>query len=179
MDVAHAGGMFTTRTLVRESAEAQALTSLNRELLAALGFVRGVTHTEFIRGREDGRFYFLETAARVGGAYIAEVVEAATGVNLWAEWAKIEIDGGAITYQPPTPRSDYAGVILSLARQEWPDTAAYDDPEIVWRIQKRHHAGLIVASQDPARIESLLESYSRRFYDDFFATQPPLEKMPR
>jgi biotin carboxylase len=176
MDLAHAGGLFTTRTLLRESAEAQAMAVLNRELLAALGLLRGVTHTEFIRGREDGRFYFLETAARVGGAYIAEVVEAATGVNLWCEWAKIEIGGGKVTYQPPTPRNDYAGVILSLARQEWPDTSAYDDPEIVGRIRRLHHAGLIVASKDPARVESLLESYGRRFYEDFHAMQPPLEK---
>ena len=85
MDVAHYGGVSLTRTVSRESSEAQALEALNRELIQTLGLVRGVTHTEFIRGRDDGRFYFLETAARVGGANIAEVVEAATGVNLWAE----------------------------------------------------------------------------------------------
>ena len=41
----------------------------------------------------DGDWYFLETSARVGGAYIVDVVEAATGVNLWREWARIEIAG--------------------------------------------------------------------------------------
>ena len=79
-----------TRTMPRDSVDAQALLSLHRELMQALNMMRGVTHTEFIKGREDGRFYFLETAARVGGAYIAEMVEAATGLNLWAEWAKID-----------------------------------------------------------------------------------------
>ena len=36
----------------------------------------GVAHTEFIKGRADGAFYFLETAARVGGANIVELLEA-------------------------------------------------------------------------------------------------------
>ncbi len=48
--------------------------AINREVLSTLGLVRGVTHTEFIRSAEDGRWYFLETSARVGGAYIVDVV---------------------------------------------------------------------------------------------------------
>ncbi|HYO63655.1 MAG TPA: ATP-grasp domain-containing protein [Pyrinomonadaceae bacterium] len=172
MDVAHHGGVSMTRTVSRESAEAQALESLNRQLIKTLGLVRGVTHTEFIRGREDGRFYFLETAARVGGANIAEVVEAATGVNLWAEWAKIEIAGEEGKYQLPARRDEYAGIVVSLARQEFPDTSSFRDPEIVWRLNKRHHAGLIVASPDPTRVEHLLEDYARRFRRDFLAVEP-------
>lgn len=179
MDVAHGGGLFITRTLPQDTVESQAVTALTRELIGALGLVRGVTHTEFIRGHADGRFYFLETAARVGGAFIAEVIEAATGVNLWAEWAKIEVGGGKVGYEPPEARADHAGIILSLARQEWPDTSAYGDPEIVFRISKKHHAGLIVASEDSARVDALLESYSRQFLDDFVAIQPALEKLAR
>ena len=176
MEVAHHGGVFMTRTVPRESAEPQALETLNRELLQTLGLVRGVTHTEFIRGREDGRFYFLETAARVGGANIAEMVEAATGLNLWAEWAKIEVAGEDGTYQLPPVRNDYAGIVVSLARQERPDTSDYRDPEIVWRLNKKNHVGLIVASHDPRRVEQLLQEYSRRFMRDFFATQPLPDK---
>ena len=94
--------------------------NLNRELTQALGLVRGVSHAEFIRARGDGNFYFLECAARVGGAYISEMVEIATGINLWREWARIEIAGGKEPYQLPAVRIDYAGLILSLARQEIP-----------------------------------------------------------
>nr|MDQ3747050.1 ATP-grasp domain-containing protein [Acidobacteriota bacterium] len=94
LEVAHGGGVFLTRTVARRSEDAQALEALNRELVRALGLARGVTHTEFIKGG-DGRFYFLETAARVGGANIAETVEAATGINLWREWARIEVAGEA------------------------------------------------------------------------------------
>ncbi|MGA9997593.1 MAG: hypothetical protein WBP93_19415 [Pyrinomonadaceae bacterium] len=172
MDVAHGGGIFTTKTLLRGCEDEQTLFALNRQVLAAMGHLRGVSHTEFIKGREDGRFYFLETSARVGGANIVELIEAATGINLWAEWAKIEIAGGKREYQLPEHAEDYGGLIISLARQEYPDTSAYDDEEIVWRLNKRAHAGLIVRSTDPERVEHLLADYSRRFYKDFHATQP-------
>ena len=175
MDVS-LGGIFTTRKIPRDSHDALALDSVNREVIDRLGLVRGVTHAEFIKGRADGRFYFLEIAARVGGANIAETVEAATGLNLWAEWASIEIAGEEGSYKLPPHRDDYAGVIISLARQEYPDTGAYDDPEIVYRLHKPHHAGLVVASQDPNRIEHLLETYMRRFYEDFYTTGPPLDR---
>ena len=96
---------------------------INRDLIGALGLVRGVAHAEFIRAHADGHFYFLECAARVGGAYINEMVEAATGINLWREWARIEVAGGDGSYKLPPMREDYAGVILSLARQDEPDTS--------------------------------------------------------
>ena len=70
-------------------------------------------------------------------------------------------------------RSAYAGLILSLARQEDPDTSAYNDPEIALRLKKRHHAGLVLCSSDPARIQLLLEDYSRRFAEEFLAIEPP------
>ena len=175
-EVYHGGGLFCTRTLPRDSDEARPLRSLDREVLEALGMVRGALHTEFIRGAEDGRFYFLETAARVGGANIVEMVEAATGVNLWREWARLEVaDARGEEYAPPEPRRDYAGLLVSLARQEWPHTAAYDDPEIVWRLSKRHHVGMIVASPNPARVAELLDAYLRRVREDFYASMPAAE----
>src|ERR1700740_2376617 len=144
MNVAQGGGIFTTFTVSRKSEEDAALRAINRELLAALGLLRGVAHAEFIRAHADGNFYFLECAARVGGAYINEMVEAASGINLWREWARIEVAGGDGSYKLPPVREDYAGVILSLARQESPDTSGYNDPEIFLRIKRHHHAGLIL-----------------------------------
>jgi biotin carboxylase len=174
-EVYHGGGMFCTRTLPRDGEVSRALRALDREVIRALGMVRGALHTEFIRGEEDGRFYFLETAARVGGANIAELVEAATGVNLWREWARLEVASArGEAYRPPEARDDSAGLLISLARQEWPDTGAYDDPEIVWRLSKRHHAGLLVRSPDSARVETLLRSYMARFREEFHASLPPV-----
>ena len=144
--------------------------------MAALGMVRGVSHTEFIKAKSDGRIYFLETSARVGGAHIVELVEAATGLNLWAEWAKVEVAGAAGGYLPPPVNQDYAALLISLARQEHPDTSAYNDPEIVWRLVQDHHAGLIVKSPSAARVRELLSAYEPRFTEDFYAYQPPRDK---
>jgi hypothetical protein len=176
-EVYHGGGLFCTRTLDRDARETRELAEANRAVVRALGMVRGVLHTEFIRGRADGQIYFLETAARVGGAYIAETVEAATGVNLWREWARVEVaDATGHDYIVVSSRSDFAGVIVSLARQEWPDTSRYVDPEIVWRLKNRHHVGLIVASPSRDRVEQLLESYVRRFGEEFHAALPAADE---
>jgi biotin carboxylase len=175
MNVAH-GGVFTTFTVPRESEDDSALRAINRDLIAALGLLRGVSHAEFIRAHADGQFYFLECAARVGGAYINEMVETATGVNLWREWARIEAAGGDASYKLPQVREEYAGVILSLAKQESPDTSAYDDPEVFLRIKKHHHAGLVLQSSEPDRIPVLLENYAQRFAQDFMAVEPPRDK---
>ena len=176
MNVAQGGGVFTTFTVPRGSEADAGLREINRELIAALGLVRGVAHAEFIQAHEDGHFYFLECAARVGGAYINEMVEAATGINLWREWARIEIAGGDGSYRLPAVREDYAGVVLSLARQDDPDTSAYNEPEIFLRIKRHHHAGLVLRSSDPGRVPALLESYARRFAEEFLAVEPPREK---
>jgi biotin carboxylase len=174
LDVSHGGGVFTTTLVDSSLPESTDLLELNRRLLAALGLVRGVSHSEYIRNRQ-GQFLFLETSARVGGAHISDLVAAATGVNLWAEWAKIEIAGGIDPYGVPELRRDYAGLLVCLARQESPDLSSYTDPEIVWRLQKEHHAGLIVASASHARVERLLQSYAERFRHDFVATLPAAE----
>jgi biotin carboxylase len=170
-DVSHGGGVFTTRLMDRGTADARELLALNERLLASLGLVRGVSHSEYIRGR-DGRLVFLETSARVGGAHIAELIEAATGMNMWAEWAKVEIAGGKTSYQVPALSGDFAGLLVCLARQESPDLGAYTEPEIVWRLQKRHHAGVIVKSPRKERIDQLLASYTERFRHDFVAALP-------
>ena len=172
MAVAHEGGIFVTRTLADDDPVAGALKALNARILESFGLLRGVSHTEFIRAR-DGQLNFLETSARVGGAYIVDVVEAATGINLWREWAKIEIAGEHGPYELPKTRGEFAGIVLSLARQEWPDMSRYTDAEIVTRVNKRHHAGLIVASPSEQRVRELVESYPARFYADFHASAPP------
>lgn len=175
MEVAHEGGIFSTHTIEHGSDEEGELLDANRKVMAAMGLRRGVSHTEFIRA-EDSTFYFLETSARVGGAHIAEMLEASSGINLWAEWAKIEALGPEETYTPPLARNDYSGVVISLARQKHPDTGAYDDPEIVWRLDKDHHAGLIVRSGDLPRVIDLLHDYTLRFRDDFHASLPAAAK---
>ena len=176
LNVSHEGGVFTTRTLPRQSTVAKELRAANRKLVDTLGLVRGVTHAEFLRANADGKFYFLEIAARVGGAYIANMLEEATGINLWREWARLEVGAGKTPYTLPKTREDYAGVILSLAKQERPDTSTYNDPEIVYRVSKYHHAGFVLRSAKQERIEQLLDAYAPRFLNDFVAREPVPDK---
>ena len=177
MSLMQQGGVFTTRTVPRGSDEARALRSLDAQLLPALGMVSGVTHSEWIRSNADRRFYFLETAARVGGAYIAELIEFSSGLNPWVEWARIEcallLRHG---YAARDTVQDYAGSVICLARQQQPDLTGYSDPEVVWEMEKPHHAGLIVRSASAERVRELTEAYALRFAADFCATMPPPDK---
>ncbi len=177
MQTMHEGGVFTTRILERASDTARSLVEINARLMPALGMVRGVTHAEYIRAKDGGQFYFLEAAARVGGAFIADVVEAATSVNLWREWARIEVAhvrGEA--YRVPQPLAFYAGSVLCLAKTAEPDTRKFFAPEIVLRLKKHHHAGLIVRSEDAERVRVLLEEFAEGFAREFLATAPVPEK---
>jgi hypothetical protein len=174
MQVAHQGGSYISRTVARGSADEKTLFQTNKKLIKALGLERGATHAEFIKSDVDGKFYFLEIAARVGGAYIAEVLEAASGVNLWREWARLEVADGKPKLS--SLRKEYAGIILSLAKQEQPDTSAYVEEEITYRVKKRHHAGLIVRASQLNRVTELLDGYAVRFADDFVAVEPPPER---
>jgi biotin carboxylase len=176
MEVAHNGGVFVTTTVPHGSSDERDLLAMNKVLLKALNFVRGATHAEFIKSDADGQFYFLEVAARVGGAYIAETLEAASGINIWREWANIELARDVVPYQLPAHVGDYAGVALALAREEWPDTSAFVDPEIVLRVRKANHVGLVVRSADYGRVEHLLQDYVARIAEHHMAVLPPLER---
>ena len=116
MEVSHEGGVFRTKTLARYSEEYEVLDKVNKKVLTSFGLKNGATHTEFIRGKADGKWYFLETSSRVGGAHIPDMVEASSGINLWREWAKIE---NAllknIPYEIAKPTGFSAGLIIALS----------------------------------------------------------------
>lgn len=171
------GGISMSHSVRHDSREEEQLLRMNELLLRSFGIDRGVTHAEFLRaGDLDEDLYFLEVAARVGGAYTAENIEAASGINLWREWARIELSKPERPYRSPEVLRDYAGIALSLSRQEFPDTIHYRDPEIVYRLDKPWHVGLIVRSPSYERVVELLEQYRRRFTEDFAAVAPPEEK---
>lgn len=174
MKVMHEGGVFTTRAIHRDSLDARLLRELHEELVPALGMVSGVTHTEFIKSDEDGEFYFLESAARVGGAYIADVVRHATGVDLWREWARIEVASmrGQQYELPRHMKSTYAGSVLCLAKMAEPDLSDFDAPEVVEKLRRHHHAGMILESESAERLNQLLREYAAEFLERFCATAP-------
>jgi hypothetical protein len=179
--VSHGGGVFTSRVLANESAEAIALKGMNAHVIRALGgdTFTGVVHVEYLRtieDIEDGQWLFLEAAARVGGANLSDMIEYGTGINLWVEWARMELaQARRESYQLPDIHGHYSGILVCLARQEHPDLSGYNDPEVVWRMPKKYHAGLIVASPDAERVKSLLDGYAQRFAQDFLTRAEPWE----
>ncbi len=176
-EVAHGGGIFRSATVPYGGEEQQALVQMNAEVMKAFGMQFSASHTEFIRAKDDGQYYFLETSSRVGGAHLAEMVEFASGINLWAEWARLETAmAKKHAYEPPHPKEDHAGIVVSLSRFQHPDTAAFSDPEIVWRLQKDYHIGMIVRSGSRERVISLLDEYAGRIHRDFHASAPVPDK---
>ena len=174
--VTHYGGVFTSSIVPYRSKERKELESLNQKLLSAFKYECGVSHAEFLQSEEDGKFYLLEVASRVGGAYIANVLEHACNFNLWREWAKLETATPESPYKLPKLRKDFAGVALALANVDQPDTSNYKDEEIVYRVAKPRHVGLIFYSQKQKRVDALLANYSERIAQDFLAVAPAKER---
>ena len=174
--VTHHGGVFTSSNVSYKSKERKELEELNQQLLSAFEYDRGVSHAEFLQSDEDRKLYLLEVACRVGGAYIANVLEHARNFNLWREWAKLETVTDETPYQLPKLRKDFAGVALALANTDTPDTSHYIDEEIVYRVSKPKHVGLIFYSKKQKRVDELLGSYSERIASDFLAVMPAKER---
>ena len=175
-NVSHYGGVFTSSTMAYRSSERKQLETLNRALLMAFEYERGVSHAEFLQSAETGEFYLIEVACRVGGAYIANVLEHACNFNLWREWAKLETATDERPYTLPKLRKDFAGIALALANTDEPDTSHYTDDEIVYRIIKPKHVGLIFQSANQKRIEELISVYTERITNDFLAVAPVKER---
>ncbi|RYU97742.1 ATP-grasp domain-containing protein [Emticicia agri] len=177
-EVAHGGGIFRSVTVEHESKDEKALKKLNEQVMKAFGMKFSASHTEAIKCHEDGKFYFLETASRVGGANLAEMVEYSSGINLWREWAKIETaiaTGG--TYELPPVDDYYSGIIISLSSHQWPDYAPFNDPEIVWKMNEEYHVGLIVRSKKRERVMELMEKYAIMIRDlGYHASAPAPDK---
>jgi len=176
LEVYQDGGVYATRTLPRDRPEVAALRRVNAQVLEGFGLGQGASHTEFMKAHADGEFHFIETSARVGGASISDMVEQAAGINLWSEWAKLEICRTRGSYQLPELKARYGGVVISLAPQERPDTSGFTDPEIALRIDLKNHIGFVLAADSPERIESLLTGYMARIARDFHAVLPGADR---
>ena len=160
-EVAHGGGIFRSITVEYGSKDEKALKSLNLAVMKAFGMQFSASHTEAIKCHEDQQFYFLETASRVGGAHLAEMVAFASNINLWKEWAKIETAmANQTAYELPKVEKDYSGIIITLSSQQWPDYKPFDAPEVVWTMHEEYHIGLIVKAKTQARVRELLDEYA-------------------
>ena len=46
---------------------------------------------EFLRSNATGEFYFMETSASVDDRCVADMMQETEGLNLWREWARLEV----------------------------------------------------------------------------------------
>lgn len=177
-EVAHDGGIFRSATLMEDSADNKALLKLNEQILHGFNLRYSATHTEALKSDQDGKFYFIETSARVGGAHLAEMVEYATGINLWEEWAKVEFANASGTFHTiKSPDSNQAGILISLAKNKIPDYHNLNAPELVWTLNDLdHHYGCIVKSPSRTRVIELLDQYTALVHSEFHAAAPPPDK---
>ena len=177
MQVSHEGGVFRTKTLGRYSDEYKALEAANKKVLTSFGLKNGATHTEFIRGKDDGKWYFLETSSRVGGAHIPDLVEASSGINIWREWAKIE---NALLKNSPyeigKPTGFSAGLIIALAKDKNPDYEEFKCEEVVRFLPLDYHVGIVYKSNDKNRIQELLDEAAIMINEKFLNILPPKSK---
>ncbi len=167
------GGVYTTRALKRGDALEKDLLAFNEQVVAALGLPFGVTHIEYIRSAEDGKFYFLEASARVGAGMIEDMVQAETGLNLWAEWARLEIaEALGEAYRMPAIAKAYAGVAACMAPYEYPDLRGYAEPGVTPLAAKPYHASVLVTGDDVAIVEAKLQAVAERLARDFMVHVP-------
>ena len=177
MEVSHDGGIFRSKTLGKNSAEFKPLQIANQKVLKSFGLKNGATHTEFIRGKEDGTWYFLETSSRVGGAHIPDLVEASTGINLWREWARIENSWlKNAPYELAKPKELFAGLLICLSRDKNPNCKEFEQPEVYKFLPMDYHVGLVYQSNDGDRIQELLEEAALKIHDHHISIMPPKSK---
>ena len=174
MQVSHEGGVFRSKTLGRYSDEFKALEEVNAKVLSSFGLLNGATHTEFIRGKEDGKWYFLETSSRVGGAHIPDLVEASSNINIWREWAKIEdVLLRGKKYEAPKPTGYYSGLIVALIKDKHPDYKAFECEEVVKFLPIDYHAGIVYKSTDPDIIQKRLDDAAEKIQTEMLNILPP------
>jgi hypothetical protein len=96
------------------------------------------------------------------------MVEAASSINLWKEWAAIE-DAlvKAKKYSLPKVKKGYAGIVLTLSKYQNPDLSSFSDPEVCFKVPLAYHAGLIVKSDKNERVLELLNDYVDRLVADY------------
>jgi hypothetical protein len=171
MEISQGGGIFRSANITYGSDDDKAIKKCNEQVIKGFGLKHGAAHSEYIKCNDDGKIYFLETSSRVGGAHLAEMVAAASDINLWSEWAKIE-DALAkgLDYKLPKVKKEYAGIVLTLSKYEYPDLTGFNDTEVCFRVPLEYHAGLIVKSDKQNRVLDLLNDYADRLVRDFATT---------
>lgn len=177
MEISHEGGVFRTKTLPLYSEEYIALEKANSKVLKSFGLVNGVSHTEFIRSKENGKWYFLETSSRVGGAHIPDLVEASTGINLWREWARIE-DAllKKTTYEIGKSTGFAAGLIVALGKEKVQNYEKFQCEEVLKFLPLDYHIAIVYKSDSKEKIQERLDEAAQLITEEYLNILPPKSK---
>jgi len=152
------GGIFTSATVEVGSSTEQELLRLNAKVVQSMGLKYGVMNTEFIKSHQDGRYYFIKSSGKVGGNYLAELVEASTGLNLWREWAKIEMsEADDIDYNCPEYVKHPAMVIRVPAKNPPALSNEMQHAAIVWRQVSHNHVTVVIRCKNHDDLNSVKE----------------------
>ena len=153
LSVVQGGGTFQTRTLDPHSDDHTKLVELTSRVMQAFGLRYSASHTEWIRNA-TGEFLFLETSSRVGGAHISDMIRHATGVDLWEEWAKLELaEVTGTPYEAPEDNGRCAAITIRVVGEEWPQFSDIYLEVDTQYIPKRHHAAVVYSSNDLSKVE--------------------------
>ncbi|MES2220829.1 MAG: ATPase [Acidobacteriota bacterium] len=91
VEKAEGGELLPRVQTPKTPAGTERLRRANTALLSSMRMARGVTHTEFLRSSATGEFYFMEISASVDDGCVADMMQEAHGLNLWREWARLEV----------------------------------------------------------------------------------------
>jgi len=144
-----------------------ALQDLNRRVIETLGPFDGAAHIEYIHG--PAGFTFLEASARVGAGMIEEMVVASSGLNLWAEWARMELDPDR--YRLPATRQRYAGVAICMTGQAASDLDRLAGPGVTVSVPKPYHVAMLVQSDAANEIAPRVGEQARKLEETFLAAR--------
>jgi hypothetical protein len=177
IEVVQTGGIFRTVTLTPRDPLLKAAMKINEQLIQSFGLKYSVSHAEFIYSEKDKRFYFVEIACRVGGAHISDMVQAASHINLWAEWARIEDHSlKSLNYKLPKIKRLQAGLIISLSKVKKPDYSHFDKIGLDWELQKDYHVGVIYVDPDEKVVLKKIEAATEVIKSKYFTTVPQSDK---
>ena len=168
MEISQGGGIFRSANIEYDCEDDKEIKRVNEQIIKGFGLKHGAAHSEYIKCTDNGKVYFLETSSRVGGAHLAEMVAAASDINLWSEWAAIENSlAKNEKYKLPKVKKGYAGIVLTLSKFQHPDLTSFSDSEVCFQVPLDYHAGLIVKSNKKEKVLELLNNYAERLTNDF------------
>ena len=168
MEISQGGGIFRSANIEYDCEDDKEIKRVNEQIIKGFGLKHGAAHSEYIKCTDNGKVYFLETSSRVGGAHLAEMVAAASDINLWSEWAAIENSlAKNEKYKLPKVKKGYAGIVLTLSKFQYPDLSSFSDSEVCFQVPLDYHAGLIVKSNKKEKVLELLNNYAERLTNDF------------